>query len=159
MNTEETPSLLQLIHQQLDLEEKMEQEKRNTVRDSDNSTEISPWLEKIEWIRHLEGQDKAAIVRLVQPAKGDELELQEIEKSLSRLIGTAKQTIIGKKVSMFLLYRAKSYEANKDSREAFHIKNYEETIQRYQRVWNQILGYVLRTASAEDSESRLYRLT
>jgi hypothetical protein len=75
------------------------------------------------------------------------------------LIGKAKQTIIKKKVSMFLLHRAKSYEAGRDSREAFHIKNYDETIQRYQRVWNQILVYVLRTASAEYSESRLYHLT
>jgi Orsellinic acid/F9775 biosynthesis cluster protein D len=158
-NTEGIPSLLQLIHQQLDQEEKLEQEKRNVVKNTADATEISPWLEKTEWIRHLEGQNKAAIVQLVKPAKPEELGLKEVEKSLDRLVRKAMQTILKKKVSMFLLHRAKSYEAGKDSREVFHIKNYDETIQRYQRIWNQVLMYILRTASAEYSESRLYRLT
>jgi superfamily II DNA helicase RecQ len=156
VDSEVVPGLLQLVHRRLNQKEKAEQDKRKAVRDSDEVTEISPWLEKTEWIRHLEGKDKATMATLVKPAEVAELELQEVEKSLKRLVEKARQTILQKKVSMFLLHRAESYEAGQDSHKVFHVNIGMDTIQRYLHIWSQILVYILRTAS---TESRLYQFT
>jgi hypothetical protein len=152
--------LLQLVYRQLDQKEKIIQEKRQIIRDSEDVTEVSPWLERTQWIRHLEGQDKATMVQLVRPAvqRGDdeELELQEVEKSVKRLVEKARQTILQKKVSTFTLHRVQSFHASQDAQKPFHVNMGLDTIERYRRVWMQLLVYILRTA---DSDSRLYQLT
>lgn len=148
--------LLQLVHRQLDQKEKVVQEKRQLVRDAEDPTEVSPWLERTQWIRHLEGQDKAAVVQLIKPAGNEELKLQEVEKSIKRLIEKARQTILQKKVSTFTLHRLQSFHPSQDAQKPFHVNMGLDTLERYRRVWSQLLIYVLRMA---DSDSRLYRLT
>jgi Orsellinic acid/F9775 biosynthesis cluster protein D len=155
-NSEVRPTLLQLIHQQLDEKERKEREKRRIIRDSDEATEISPWLERTEWIHHLAGQDKSAMAKLVQPAEKEELELQEVEKSIVRLVKKAQCTISNKQVSIFTLHRLKSFHAGQDMERPFEVDMQKKTMERYWKVWQQLLAYVLRTA---DTESRLYQLT
>ncbi|KAH0543333.1 hypothetical protein GP486_008582, partial [Trichoglossum hirsutum] len=101
ISTDTTTRLLQLVHRQLDQKEKIIKEKRQAIRDSDDLTEVSSWLDRTQWIRHLEGQDKATIVKLINPAREEELELQYVEKSLERLVEKARQTILQKKVNTF----------------------------------------------------------
>jgi hypothetical protein len=144
------------VHRQLDQKEKVEQDKRQTIKDSDERTEISPWLERTQWIQHLEGQDKATIVQLVKPAGTEELELQEVEKSVARLVKQAKEIIVQRKVSVFTLQRLESFQVGQDAPKPFQVKLEEDTIKCYQRIWQQLLLYILRTA---DTELQLYRLT
>jgi hypothetical protein len=144
------------VHRQLDQKEKIVQEKRKIVRDAEDITEVSPWLERTQWIRHLEGQDKATMAQLVKPAQDNELKLQAIEKSFERLVKKAQQTIVQKKVSTFILHRVESFQVGEDSQKPFHVNLVTHTIEQYQRVWRQLLVYVLRTA---DSELWLYELT
>jgi Orsellinic acid/F9775 biosynthesis cluster protein D len=149
-------TLLQLVHRQLDQKEKIEQEKRQLVKETDDKTETSPWLERTQWIEHLQGQDKITIVRLVKPAGIEDPDMQEIEKSVVRLVEKARQTVLQKKVSIFTLQRLESFQASQDASKPFQVKLETDTIKRYQRIWQQLLLYILRTA---DMESRLYRLT
>ncbi|KAH0548204.1 hypothetical protein GP486_008079 [Trichoglossum hirsutum] len=151
-----TTRLLQLVHRQLDQKEKIIEEKRQAIRDSNDSTEVSSWLDRTQWIRHLEGQDKATIAKLINSAREEELELQYVEKSLERLVEKARQTILQKKISTFVLHRIQNFHAGKDSHKPFHVNLGIETIERYQRVWSKLLIYVFRTA---ESDTRLYQLT
>jgi len=153
--TETTARLLHLVHRQLDQKEKIIQGKRQLIRDTEDPTEVSPWLERTQWIRHLEGQDKATMVQLIKPAQADEMELKEVEKSLKRLVEKARQTILQRRISTFMLHRLESFHSGQDAAKPFHINMNPQTVERYQRVWSQLLVYVLRTA---DSDSRLYRL-
>lgn len=150
-----TGRLLQLVHRQLDQKERIVKEKRQIVKDSEDATEVSPWLERTQWIRHLEGQDKAAMAQLVKPAQAEEPELQEVEKSLKRLVEKARQTVLQKKVSSFALHRIQSFQPGQDAEKPFHVNMDRGTIERYQRVWSQLLVYILRTV---DSEVRLYQV-
>jgi putative sterol carrier protein len=124
-------SLLQLVHRQLDQKEKDIKEKRKTVRDGEDITEVSPWLERTQWIRHLEGQEKASMVQLVKPAQTEELLLQEVEKSLGRLVEKAQQTILQKKVSIFTLQRVESFQPGQDAPKPFHVNIIFDTKQQY----------------------------
>ncbi|KAH0548600.1 hypothetical protein GP486_007856 [Trichoglossum hirsutum] len=151
-----TTRLLQLVHRQLDQKEKIIEEKRQAIRDSDDLTEVSSWLDRTQWIRHLKGQDKATMVKLVNPARDEEMELQYVEKSLKRLVEKARQTILQKKISTFTLHRVQSFHAGEDSHKPFHVNLGIDTIERYQRIWSRLLIYMLRTA---ESETRLYQLT
>ncbi|KAH0551515.1 hypothetical protein GP486_007269 [Trichoglossum hirsutum] len=144
------------VHRQLDQKEKTIEEKRQAIRDSDDPTEVSSWLDRTQWIRHLEGQDKATVAKLINPAREEELELQYMEKSLERLVEKARQTILQKKVSTFVLHRIQNFYAGEDSHKPFHIKLEAKTIERYQQVWSRLLIYMFRTT---ESDTRLYRLT
>jgi Orsellinic acid/F9775 biosynthesis cluster protein D len=73
--TEPGSELLQLVHQQLDQKEKVEQDKRQIIKDTAWETEVSSWLDRTQWITHLEGQDKATIVQLVKSVQPEELDL------------------------------------------------------------------------------------
>lgn len=147
---------LRQVHQQLDEKEKEEEEKRRIVKDSDEVTEVSAWLDRTQWIRHLEGQDKSDIAQLVKPAQQDEEELREVEKSVVRLVEQARQTILQKKVNIFTLQRLESFQPGQDAQKPFHVNFGTDTIQRYQRIWKQLLVYVLRTV---DTESQRYQCT
>ncbi|KAH0553155.1 hypothetical protein GP486_006660 [Trichoglossum hirsutum] len=155
LSTNTTTQLLHLVHRQLDQKEKVIQEKKQLVRDAEDATEVSPWLERTQWIRHLERQDKASMIQLIKPAQVNEMELKEVEKSLKRLVEKARQTILQRKISTFMLHRLESFHSGQDAAKPFHVNMNLQTIERYQRVWSQLLMYVLRTA---DSDSRLYRL-
>ncbi|KAH0558841.1 hypothetical protein GP486_004520 [Trichoglossum hirsutum] len=148
--------LLQLVHRQLDEKEEEKEEKRRIVRESDEGTEVSAWLDRTQWIRHLEGQDKSDVVQLVKSAKQEEEDLQEVEKSVERLVEQARQTIVQKKVSIFTLQRLESFQPGQDAQKPFYVNLGADTIQRYQRVWKQLLVYVLRTV---DTESQWYQCT
>jgi superfamily II DNA helicase RecQ len=155
--TETTTRLLQLVHRQLDQKDRTVEEKKQAIRDSDDATEVSSWLDRTQWIRHLEGQDRAVVIQLVSPAKEDEeLELRYVEKSLERLVEKARQTILQKKVSTFTLHRVQNFHAGEDSHKPFHVNLSQDTIERYRRVWSRLLIYVLRTAR---QETQLYQLT
>ncbi|KAI9760300.1 MAG: hypothetical protein M1840_002562 [Geoglossum simile] len=119
--------LLQVVHQQLDQREKTVQEKRQVIRESDEMTEVSPWLERTQWIHHLEEQDRGEVIKLIRATKDEELELQEVEKSLKRLIEKARQTIVQKKVSTFTLHRVQSFQSGEDSNKPFHVNLNQET--------------------------------
>jgi putative sterol carrier protein len=147
---------LQLVHRQLDQKEKIIEQKKQAIRDSDDPTEVSSWLERTQWIRHLEGQDRGIIVKLIGVASNEELEIQYLEKSLNRLIEKARQTILQKKISTFTLHRVQSFQSGEDSHKPFHVNLGSDTIERYQRVWSKLLIYILRTAR---SDIQLYQLT
>ncbi len=148
--------LLELIHRQLDEKEEEEEEKRRIIRESDEVTEVSAWLDRTEWIRHLEGWDKSKIAQLVKPAQQEEQELREVENSVVRLVEQARQTILQKKVSVFTLQRLESFQPGRDAQKPFHANFGMDTIQRYQRIWKQLLVYVLRTV---DTEWQRYQCT
>ncbi|KAH0565678.1 hypothetical protein GP486_000934 [Trichoglossum hirsutum] len=154
--TDTSTQLRQLVYRQLEQKERTVQKKRQLIRDAEDSTEVSPWLERTQWIRHLEGQDRAAIAQLVKPADTEELEFQEMEKSVKRLVEKARQTILQKKVSTFTLHRVQSFQTGQDAEKPFHVNMDLDTLERYQRVWMRLLVYVLRTV---DLDSRLYQLT
>src|SRR5579862_514407 len=154
-NDNMTDNVSQLVHQQLDEKEKIEKEKRNIIRDGEE-TEVSSWLDRTQWIRHLEGQDKATVVQWIRPAQSEEVELQEVEKSIERIVEQGRQTILQKKVSIFVLQRLESFQPGQDAQKPFHVNIGSETVQRYQRVWQALLLYVLRTA---DNEQQLYQYT
>ena len=92
--TDTTERLLQLVHQQLDQKQKVIEEKKQVIKDSDNLTEVSSWLECTQWIRHLAGQNRVTIAQLVNRPGDKELGLQYVEKSLERLVEKSRQTII-----------------------------------------------------------------
>jgi superfamily II DNA helicase RecQ len=148
--------LLELVHRQLDEKEEEEEEKRRIIRESDEVTEVSAWLDRTEWIRHLEGWDKSKIAQLVKPAQQEEQELREVENSVVRLVEQARQTILQKKVSVFTLQRLESFQPGRDAQKPFHANFGMDTIQRYQRIWKQLLVYVLRTV---DTEWQRYQCT
>src|SRR5439155_15708495 len=100
--TDTTERLLQLVHQQLDQKQKVIEEKKQVIKDSDNLTEVSSWLERTQWIRHLAGQNRVAMAQLVNRPRDEELGLQYVEKSLDRLVEKSRQTIIQVKL-VFLL--------------------------------------------------------
>ncbi|KAI9765618.1 MAG: hypothetical protein M1840_007307 [Geoglossum simile] len=107
--------LLQLVHRQLDEKEEEEKKKRRIVRESDEGIEVSAWLDRTQWIRHLEGRDKIAIALHIKPAGSEEHGLQEVEKSIIRLVEQARQTILQKKVSIFTLQRLESFQLDQDA--------------------------------------------
>ena len=85
-STNTTERLLQLVHQQLDQKQKVIEEKKQVIKDNDNLTEVSSWLERTQWIRHLAGQNRVAIAQLVNRPRDEELGLQYVEKSLEWLV-------------------------------------------------------------------------
>jgi len=93
-STNTTERLLQLVHQQLDQKQKVIEEKKQVIKDNDNLTEVSSWLERTQWIWHLAGQNRVAIAQLVNRPRDEELGLQYVEKSLERLVEKSRQTII-----------------------------------------------------------------
>lgn len=151
-----TARLLSLVHRQLDQKEKVVQQKKQVIRDNEDTTEVSSWLDRTQWVRHLEGQDRATMAKLINPARDEELKLQHVEKSLVRLVEKARQTVLQKKVSTFMLHRIQSFHGGQDSHKPFHVQLDSKTIDRYQWVWSKLLVYILRTAGLD---SRLYRLT
>jgi hypothetical protein len=96
------------------------------------------------------------MVQLVEPARDIEPELQEVEKSLKRLVEKARQTVLRRKVNIFTLYRIQNLQIGKDSNEPFHVNLSSKTLEQYQQVWIQLLVYIIR---AFQTESQLYRLT
>jgi hypothetical protein len=54
------------------------------------------------------------MAKLVQSAEKEELGLQEVEKSIVRLVKKAQHTISNKQVSIFTLHRLKSFHAGQD---------------------------------------------
>ncbi|KAH0537764.1 hypothetical protein FGG08_005512, partial [Glutinoglossum americanum] len=147
-----TTELLQLIHQQLDEKERVIEQKKQAVKDSDDLTEVSSWLDRTQWIRHLEGQDKATVAKLVNQAGDKELELQYVEKSLVRLVEKARQTILQKKVSTFMLHRVENFHAGEDSHKPFHVNLMLETIKRYQRRVKEVLQAANQAIQFEEEE-------
>jgi len=101
--TDTTERLLQLVHQQLDQKQKVIEEKKQVIKDSDNLTEVSSWLERTQWIRHLAGQNRVAMAQLVNRPRDEELGLQYVEKSLNRLVEKSRQTIIQVKLIFLLM--------------------------------------------------------
>ena len=101
--TDTTERLLQLVHQQLDQKQKVIEEKKQVIKDNDNLTEVSSWLERTQWIRHLAGQNRVAIAQLVNRPRDEELGLQYVEKSLEWLVEKSQQTIIQVKAYFLLI--------------------------------------------------------
>jgi len=101
--TDTTERLLQLVYQQLDQKQKVIEEKKQVIKDSDNLTEVSSWLERTQWIRHLAGQNRVAMAQLVNRPRDEELGLQYVEKSLNRLVEKSRQTIIQVKLIFLLM--------------------------------------------------------
>src|SRR5436309_3473959 len=151
----ELDTLLKQVEHQLDEKQKIIQEKKQVIMESDNPTEVSSWLERTQWIRHLEGQERAKIAVTADLPTAEELILQEITSSIEQLIQTAQQTVLQKKVSSFALHRINSFQPNIDKERPLNVKLGERTLENYIRVWKRLLCYVLRTADTEP----LYKLT
>ncbi|KAI9770891.1 MAG: hypothetical protein M1839_003011 [Geoglossum umbratile] len=116
------------IHWQPAQKEKPIQEKKQFLKDSDEPTEISPWLKQTQWLRHLEGQYKMTMSQLVKPDQAEEPELQEVEKILKQLTEKARQTVLRKKVSTFTLHPIESFQAGQDSWKPFHVNVNRQTL-------------------------------
>jgi hypothetical protein len=116
------------VYNQLNQKERIVEEKRKIVRDAEDITEVSSWLERTQWIRHLEGQDKATMAQLIKPAQDEELKLQAVERSFERLVRKAQQTIVLKKISTFILHQVESFHAGEDSQKPFHVNLVAHTI-------------------------------
>jgi len=152
----ELHTLLKQVENQLDEKQKIIQEKKQVIMESDNPTEVSSWLERTQWIWHLEGQERAKIaVTADLPMMAEELMLQKITSSIEQLIQTAQQTVLQKKVSSFALHRINSFQPNIDKEKPLNVKLGECTLENYIQVWKRLLYYVLRTADTEP----LYKLT
>ncbi|KAH0553344.1 hypothetical protein GP486_006568 [Trichoglossum hirsutum] len=124
--------LLQLVHRQLEQKKKIIQQKKQVIRDSEDATEVSSWLERTQWIRHLEGQNRVAMAQLIKSVDIEELELQEMEKSIKRLVEKARQTILQKRASTFTLHRVQSFQPGQDAQKPFHVNMGLDTLERYQ---------------------------
>jgi RecQ family ATP-dependent DNA helicase len=148
-------ALLKQVEHQLDEKQKIIQEKKQIIMESNNPTEVSSWLERTQWIRHLEGQERAKIAVTADLPTTEEPILQEISSSIEQLIQIARQTILQKKVSSFTLHRINSFQPNIDKERPLNVKLGERTLENYIRVWKRLLCYVLRTADTEP----LYKLT
>ena len=147
--------LLKQVEHQLDEKQKIIQKKKQVITESDNPTEVSSWLERTQWIRHLEGQERAKIAVTADLPTIEEPILQEINRSIEQLIQIAQQTVLQKKVSSFALHRINSFQPNIDKERPLNVKLGERTLENYIWVWKRLLCYVLRTADTEP----LYKLT
>jgi hypothetical protein len=110
----ELEAIVKEVELQLDEKQKIIEKKKQVIMESDNPTEVSSWLERTQWIRHLEGQERAKIAVTADLPIAEEPILQEITKSIEQLIQMAQQTVLQKKVSSFALHRINSFQPNID---------------------------------------------
>src|SRR2546429_1066644 len=149
---------LQQIQQQKAL---VIQQQKNIVRQTSVRTEISPWLEKTEWIEHLLGQDLLKLAPLVSmPDSKTESMLVTICEKLDKLVEMARMSMLTKKVDSFDSQRINSFIRHKSNVRSLNIRLQDNTYKKYKLVWKQLLCYVIRTAVTRAEEApQLYRLT
>jgi hypothetical protein len=90
---------------------------------------------------------------LKDPQEREESWLQEVAKSLQRLVAEAQAIVQEKKVSSFCLLRLESFEGGKDATKPFHANLMTATLKQYQQVWLKLLYYVLHTANQPSPSS------
>jgi hypothetical protein len=134
-------AMQQAIMQQ---EARMEQEEQAKIR-AGNRYEVNPWLDRTRWAQYLAEEDRGRLLPLMEKVNpSTEPILAEIGERFDRIILVAQQTILSR-INVFGRFEINRKEATVDPRQPFNPRMEADTIDRYRKVWKQIIYYTVRT--------------
>jgi len=141
-----------------------------TVQKSQNSKEISPWLERTRWLEHLQGQDLRKMAKLASITINSQSEkaLSAICEAFKVCIHRTKKAILNRTsgnitVSHFDLRQINSFDRHVPlHKRPMLVEVQDATLNSYIRVWQKLLCYLIRTSSYEGANDEgpliLYKL-
>jgi RecQ family ATP-dependent DNA helicase len=119
-------------------------EKQRIIAEGER-TEVNSWLDATEWITHLAGRDRMEMAKKVSLPKDGESVLSMVSESIQRLVMMARQTVMQKKVNKFELTTMNGFQKGVESNRPLQVKELvENTVEKYTRVWQRLICYVLR---------------
>jgi hypothetical protein len=138
---------------------KAEMEERQVIKEAEEAREPNPWLRRVGWAAHLAGLDRTELRQWIEMPDHEEPELEILCKAFDWMIQNAQYTTVQEVVSQAALFEANRKEANVEPQKPFDSWMEITTVQKYTRVWKQVLCYIFR-AKEEDAEKRpAYKLT
>jgi len=111
--------------------------------------DANPWLERVEWARHLAGFRWDTLIPLIEMPREDEITLQTMCKSFDRVIDIAQEAILGGHTPFFARAEVNRKEQGKNPKRPFQARMEEDTKKRYKQVCHRIMGCIYRTYQME----------
>jgi hypothetical protein len=163
----------QIIKEKIEAAAKKE---KQVIKES-SRTNVSSWLDMVGWIPHLQHYDHKELLPLIElplndpdidgdrnqrPSqrprpRGEEAPTEEsIEEQVlqvictyfNQIISVGQHTVI-KKVNWFIRFEINKKEKNKPERRPFNARLLDDTMQRYRRVWKQLICYIVRSVQQQ----------
>lgn len=149
------------IEDQLEQHIKETKEWHHTIPDTATAAEVSPWLEMTRWPKYLGGHDFAQLALLAdRPDPIREPILQELTRSLGRVIEAGHRSIQEDKVNVFDQARINSFiQRRRASDRPLMIKLQKATWRQYTSVWQRLICFAYRTVLPESPVQLSHRMT
>jgi hypothetical protein len=111
--------------------------------------DANPWLERVEWARHLAGFKWDTLIPLIELPREDETTLRIMCRSFDRMIDIAQEAMLGGHVPFFARVEVNRKEQGKNPNRPFQARMEADTAKRYKQVCYRIMAYIYRTYQAE----------
>ncbi|KAH3951994.1 hypothetical protein HBH53_049120 [Parastagonospora nodorum] len=106
----------------------------------------SAWLEKTNWLTHLQGQHLPSLAALLTHPVPEETGLVLLLEAFDCVINEARTSIHVEEINVFGLHRVNSYFRGRSFRRPLHYKLLHRTYIKYAQVWHRLLTFVYRLA-------------
>ncbi|KAH4596285.1 hypothetical protein HBH82_231530 [Parastagonospora nodorum] len=106
----------------------------------------SAWLEKTNWLTHLQGQHLPSLAALLTHPVPEETGLVLLLEAFDCVINEARTSIHVEEINVFSLHRVNSYFRGRSFRRPLHYKLLHRTYIKYAQVWHRLLTFVYRLA-------------
>lgn len=107
--------------------------------------DANPWLERMEWARHLAGFTWDTLIPLIDLPREEEIPLRIMCRSFDRMIDIGQEAMLGGHIPFFARVEINRKEQGKDPNRPFQARMEKGTKKRYQEVCHRIMGYLYRT--------------
>ncbi|KAK4446078.1 hypothetical protein QBC34DRAFT_153287 [Podospora aff. communis PSN243] len=136
------------------------------IQNNEGKTEPNPWLRRVGWAEQFAGRDCRYIYRTVstniqegwhlEDSTQQQVELQVAYDSLERVIRAAQKSCTAEEVGVAVLFEIGRKAIDTKPHTPFSSQLEPRTIQRYTRVWKQILSYIFRTVDLPEDDQMPY---
>ena len=134
-----------------------ERESQEQVVRPGGKLDANPWLERVEWARHLKGFHMDTLIPWIELPRTEETTLITMCKVFDRVIDIAQESLVDGHVPFFARVEINRKEIDKDPVRPFQPRMESDTKKRYQQVGHRILAYIHRTYQL--AEKPPYKLT
>ena len=152
-------SMADKVKQEFDRITQQQQEiaSQEAVAQPEQMSDTNPWLERVEWARHLAGFPFEEMIQWAELPQEEEITLQRICDGFSQIIDVAQQFIISHRCTFFARVEINRKEKEKTPQQPFQARMGDDTKKRYGQVWQRMICYIYRTHQIENRPQ--YQLT
>lgn len=140
-----------------------------TIQDNEGKAEPNPWLRRVGWAEHFEGEEPEFIYSSVslEVTAGwgdgdhttDHLLLGRAWESLQRVVLAAQEVCDHTTVGLQVLFEVGRKTIHQKPNAPFSARLEPRTMDRYINVWKRVIGYVFRTQGLDDYDRPGYEFT